>query len=164
MKVQIDIDGELWTKFREKVFYCGKLLRDVVPTVIEPALKEYLETHGIPSKYVNKCDKCGQEIRGVEFLSGDGMTKLCMACMNPSELPTVDRIKEAPGFAKAIVETFHPTFRRCELCDMPTDKVFASGPYKVCYSCWKSASNNAQSSAQTSFSSDAGVPQSKPQQ
>ena len=43
MKIQIDIDGEVWSKFREMVQGQGKTLREVVPGVIEPVLRGYVD-------------------------------------------------------------------------------------------------------------------------
>lgn len=53
MKIMIDLNADLWARFKEKVKSGGKTLTEVVPTVFEPALQTYLEP-----KWVNRCDKC----------------------------------------------------------------------------------------------------------
>ena len=30
-----------------------------------------------------------------------------------------------------------PSVKRCELCDMPTERLFHKGELKVCYKCWR---------------------------
>lgn len=119
MKIQIDLEKDLWIKFRDKVQGDGKTLREVVPTLFEPALREYLDP---PVKWKNTCDKCGKEIIGIEWINGDGSLKVCNDC----------KMDEPPKSPPPI-----PTVKRCELCDMPVDRLFHSEGRKVCYSCWK---------------------------
>lgn len=125
MKIQIDINADLWAKFRDKVHGQGKTLASVVPGVLEPALKAYVEPPN---------------------------------CFNP--FFQVDQSQMQSIGSPPLIP-----IKRCELCDMPTDRLYASGMYKTCYSCWKSANKTAQSEAAPSASSSASSPEplSKPQ-
>lgn len=105
MKIQVDLDAELWGRFKDKVTTQGKTLKEVVPGVLEPALKAYIEP----------------------------MQCVSLGGADSPELPIVDRITPLKH-----VPPPQPT-RRCELCDNPTERLFASGVYKVCYACWKAA-------------------------
>ena len=96
MKIQVDLNEQLWNDFKSKVQGEGKTLREVVPTLFEPALRAYLE----PSK--------------------------------PEERFTPD-----PEIILKAVPPPMPTVKRCELCDMPVDRLFHSEGRRVCYSCWK---------------------------
>lgn len=107
MKTQIEINDQLWNDFKAKVNADGKTLREVVPTVLEPALRAYVERTTITP---------------------------------PPPPPDAPQVIPEPK--KAIPET--PVVRRCELCDMPSERLFSSGPYKVCYNCWKGTLTNPQ--------------------
>lgn len=68
MKVQIDIDSELWGRFRSKVINDeGKTLAEVVPGVVEPAIRAYLTA--------------------MEFVEH---------IIQPDELPILDRVTPLP--------------------------------------------------------------------
>lgn len=97
MKVQIDIDAELWAKFRAKVHHQDKTLGEVVPLVVEPALRAYVDGDQLPLVAV--------ETVGRTMFSSPAMTS--------------------------------ETVKRCELCDMPTERFHLFQNYRVCYSCWK---------------------------
>lgn len=116
----IDLNADLWARFKEKVKSGGKTLTEVVPTVFEPALQTYLEP-----KWVNRCDKCGKEIIGIEWLNGDGSAKICGECF-AEEVPSIPQVKPPPI----------PTVKRCELCDKVVEKLFRKGEKRVCYPCW----------------------------
>lgn len=148
MKIQIDIDGELWAKFREKVHGQGKTLASVVPGVLEPALESFIECGDEPKPTVADIQKSyRQQDRALETgpMHNDGYF--------------VDAIRKEK-------EASLPQVKRCELCDMPTDRLYATGKYRTCYSCWKAANKTAQSEAAPSASSSASStePLSKPQQ
>lgn len=118
MKTQIEINDQLWNDLKAKVNADGKTLREVVPTVLEPALRAYVERTTITPP------------------------------PPPSDTPQViPEPKKAPPV---------PAVRRCELCDMPSERLFASGPYKVCYSCWKGALVNSNDRSSEPSSSASG--------
>ena len=101
MKTQIDVDGELWAKFREKVHSEGKTLSQVVPTVIEPALRAYVDPLVIvdrltkptppPPTTERRCESCDC-VTDRLFLSPSSQ-RVCYKCWKkgitePSPKPT----------------------------------------------------------------------------
>lgn len=115
MKIQIDLDPELWNRFRDVVIAKGQTLKEVVPTVFEPALRWYL--HDPP------------KIGLVEN------PKVIESEVNMS-LP----VEDSPQSEEAISRTINPPYppvKRCDLCDMPTERTFNHKGRKVCYVCWR---------------------------
>lgn len=146
MKIQVDLDGELWAKFRSKVHHEGKTLGSVVPTIFEPALRAYLDPP--------KCSECAPPIlatkeeaekiiresanRGFPVLD----TARTRALQEPTTIETAPIEFTGPTTEKKLVAVERispplPTVKRCELCDQVVDRLFASAGRKVCYACWK---------------------------
>lgn len=118
MKIQVDLDATLWNRFRDVVIAKGQTLKEVVPTVFEPALRWYL--HDPP--------KTGCLIEDPKAIEGE---------VNLS-LP----VEDSPHKCKAPEEILFtnpplPQVKRCDLCDMPTERTFNHKGRKVCYTCWR---------------------------
>ena len=85
MKTQIDIDTDLWNRFKEKVTAEGKTLREMVPYVFEPAIMTYLNppptttTHveSKPDVALKRCESCDTPTE--RRFSSNGK-KVCYAC------------------------------------------------------------------------------------
>lgn len=132
MKINIEIDSDLWAKFKEKVRGEGKTLTEAAPQLMELALRNYIEPPvAVPQPATLQDNPLKEEVR-------ESYRALAKEVL--SDLPIIDR--PATVAQKPVPQSVEVP--RCELCDKPSPRRHPGPEGKaVCYECWKGALTNS---------------------